>query len=151
MNSPSSLCHSLLLTQFFLLLCISTANAESAVTTWHYDNARTGVNARETILTPQNVAVEKFGKLFTRQVYGAIIGQALYLPEVLIPGKGTHNVVYVATMHDSVYAFDADNASGSNSAPLWHRTFLVNEAPTVPISLQGCEPTTKWTVTYGLF
>jgi hypothetical protein len=131
--------------QFLLLAGISMAHAESAVTTWHYDNARTGVDAKETILTPQNVVAAKFGKLFTRPVDGAIIGQALYLPNVLIPGKGTHDVVYVATMHNSVYAFDADNASGSNSAPLWHRSFLVNGATTVPISLQGCEPTTKWT------
>lgn len=130
--------------QFLLLFGISMAHAESAVTTWHYDNAHTGVNAKETTLTPQNVTVEKFGKLFSRPVDGAIIGQALYLPEVLVPGKGTHNVVYVATMHDSVYAFDADSAAGSNSEPLWHRSFLVNDATTVPISLQGCEPTTKW-------
>ena len=59
---------------FLLLAGISTVHAESAVTTWHYDNARTGVNAKETLLTPQNVVAEKFGKLFTRLVDGAIIG-----------------------------------------------------------------------------
>ena len=80
-----------------------------------YDNARTGVNPKETILTPENVNFEKFGKLFTHSVDGAIIGQALYLPDIRIPGKGTHNVVDVATMHDSVYAFDADSHAGSNA------------------------------------
>ena len=130
----------------FLLLAGVTSNwAQVPVTTWHYDNARTGVNPKETILTPQNVNSEKFGKLFTHSVDGAIIGQALYLPDIRIPGKGTHNVAYVATMHDSVYAFDADNHAGSNANPLWHTTFLVGGATTVPITLQGCEPTTKWT------
>jgi hypothetical protein len=115
------------------------------VTTWHYDNARTGVNSKETILTPQNVNSTKFGKLFTHPVDGAVVGQALYLPNIAIPGKGTHNVVYVATMHDSVYAFDAESSTGSNSQPLWHTTFLIDGATTVPMSLQGCQPTTRWT------
>lgn len=97
------------------------------------------------ILTPHNVNTANFGKLFTRPLDGAVVGQALYLPDVSIPGKGTHNVVYVATMHDSVYAFDADNAKGSNAQPLWHRSFLINGAVPVPINLQGCQPTTKWT------
>lgn len=118
---------------------------QTAVTTWHYDNARTGANTKETILTPQNVESTGFGKLFSHTLDGAMIGQALYLPGVKIPGKGTHNVVYAATMHDSVYAFDADTATGSNAKPLWQRTFLSNGATTVPINLQGCEATTSWT------
>jgi hypothetical protein len=115
------------------------------VTTWHYDNARTGVNSKETILTPQSVNSTEFGKLFTQPVDGAVIGQALYLPNIKIPGKGTHNVVYVATMHDSVYAFDADSSTGTNSSPLWHTSFLIDGATTVPMGLQGCQPTTRWT------
>ncbi len=103
------------------------------------------MNAREMILTPHNVNPTNFGKLFTRPLDGAVIGQALYLPDVTIPGKGIHNVVYTATMHNSVYAFDADSASGSNAQPLWHRSFLVNGAVPVPISLQGCQLTTRWT------
>ncbi len=129
----------------FVLAGVKAGAAQVAVTTWHYDNMRSGVNPNETILTPTNVNVNKFGKLFTQPVDGFVIGQALYLPGVTIPGKGVHNVVYVATMHDSVYAFDADSASGQNVNPLWHITFLINGATSVPISLQNCAPTTQWT------
>ncbi len=129
----------------FVLAGVKAGRAQVAVTTWHYDNVLSGVNPNETILTPANVNSNQFGLLFTQPVDGLVIGQALYMPGVTIPGNGVHNVVYVATMHDSVYAFDADSASGGNANPLWHTTFLVNGATTVPISLQGCAPTTKWT------
>jgi hypothetical protein len=119
--------------------------AQAPVTTWHYDNARSGANPNETILTPQNVNSKEFGKLFTQPVDGQVIGQALYLPEVTIPGKGVHNVVYVATMNDSVYAFDADSATGNNANPLWHTTFLIDGATPVPITLQRGGGTTFWT------
>jgi hypothetical protein len=124
---------------------ITVSAAQVAVTTWHYDNARSGANPNETILTPQNVNKTEFGKLFTQPVDGAVIGQVLYLPQVTIARAGVHNVVYVATMHDSVYAFDADNATGKNASPLWHTSFLTQGATTVPIALQGCQRTTKWT------
>lgn len=124
---------------------MAVSRAQVAVTTWHYDNARSGANPNETILTPQNVSSQGFGQLFEQPVDGAVIGQALYLPGVTIPGAGVHNVVYAATMHDSVYAFDADSATGSNAIPLWHTSFLVNGATSVPIALQGCGATTKWT------
>jgi len=127
-----------------LMLVLSNALwAQPAVTTWHYDNTRSGANTSETRLTPANVNSKQFGKLFTQPVDGAIIGQALYLPNVTV-GTGVHNVVYVATMHDSVYAFDADNASGPNAAPLWHTSFLSPGVTPVPIDLQGCGGTTKW-------
>jgi hypothetical protein len=130
---------------FFVLAGITAAGAQVPVTTWHYDNMRSGANPNETILTPQNVISKEFGKLFTQPVDGLVIGQALYLPAVAVPGAGVHNVVYVATMHDSVYAFDADSASGSNANPLWHTTFLINGATTFPIKQQGCGATTTWT------
>src|SRR5215475_4260174 len=101
-----------------LLLAIPTI-AQTKVLTAQYNNMRTGANVQETILTPSNVVVTRFGKLFSHSVDGAIVGQALYLPAVSIPGKGTHNVVYVATMNDTVYAFDADTNSGTNASPLW--------------------------------
>jgi len=133
----------------FLVLGMTAIQAQVPVTTWHYDNARSGANPNETILTPLNVNSNQFGKLFTRPVDGLVIGQALYLPGVTIPGTGehagVHNVVYVATMHDSVYAFDADSATGKNATPLWHTSFLINGATTVPIKFQGCVPTTQWT------
>jgi len=119
--------------------------AQVPVTTWHYDNFHSGANLNETILTPANVNKSTFGKLFTLPVDGAVIGQALYLPSVTIPGAGVHNVVYVVTMNDSVYAFDADSNTGNNANPLWHTSFLINGAKTIPISLQGCGATTAWT------
>lgn len=119
--------------------------AQVSVTTWHYDNTLSGANPNEMILTPQNVNSKQFGKLFSQLVDGLVVGQALYLPGVTIPGAGVHNVIYVVTMHDSVYAFDADDSLGSNSNPLWHTSFLSSGVTTVPIAKQGCEPTTKWT------
>ena len=129
----------------FVLAGVTVGGAQVPVTTWHYDNARTGANPNETILTPLNVNSKQFGKLFTQPVDGLVIGQALYLPGITIPGAGVHNVMYVATMHDSVYAFDADSATGTNATPLWHTSFLIDGATTVPIALQGCGATTQWT------
>ena len=133
---------------FFLITSITVITvgyAQVPVTTWHFDNAHSGANPNEMILTPQNVNRSSFGKLFTQSVDGAVIGQALYLPSVTIPNLGVHNVVYVATMHNSVYAFDADSATGKNSSPLWHTNFLLQNVTPVPISLQGCGGTTGWT------
>jgi hypothetical protein len=130
---------------WLLVAGASVSRSQVAVTTWHYDNARSGANSDETILTPQNVTSAQFGKLFTQPVDGAITGQALYLPGITIAGAGVHNVVYVATMHDSVYAFDADNETGKNASPLWHTSFLKKGVASVPIALQGCGATTQWT------
>lgn len=130
---------------FFMFVSVAAAWAQTPVTTWHYDNSRDGANTNETILTPATVTKTTFGELFTQPVDGAIVGQALYLPHIKIPGAGVHNVVYVATMNDSVYAFDADSATGENAAPLWHTSFLINGATPVPIKLQGCGGSTEWT------
>src|ERR1700737_494220 len=94
------------------------------VVTYHNDVARTGLNSSETVLNPANVNSSGFGFLFSQSVDGVVVGQPLYLSNILIPGLGVHNVVYVATLHDSVYAFDADSKSGSDAAPLWHVTFI---------------------------
>ena len=83
--------------------------------------ARTGQNLNETVLTPANVAVESFGKLFSYQLDGVAHASPLYVAGVNIPGAGVRNVVYVATEHDSVYAFDAD---GRSSTPLWKVSFI---------------------------
>src|SRR5579871_1287217 len=103
-----------------ILAALLAASAYAQVTTSQYDNARTGANLHETALTPQNVNVASFGKLFALKTDGDIYGQPLYLANVEIPGKGKHNVVFVATEHDSVYAFDADGKSG---VPLWQVGF----------------------------
>jgi hypothetical protein len=91
------------------------------VLTTQYDNARTGATLRETTLTPANVNAVRFGKLFSFAVDGDVYTQPLYMPGVEIPDKGVHDVVFVATEHDSVYAFDA---GGQPTTPLWHVSFL---------------------------
>lgn len=89
------------------------------VLTYHNDNARTGQNLNETILTPNNVNSSSFGRLFTISVDGKVDAQPLYVSGVAIPSKGTHNLLIVATEHDSVYAFDADT-----NALIWQVSML---------------------------
>jgi len=95
----------------------------SPIPTNRSDNARSGANVTETILTPNNVNKDQFGALFNYPIDYLALAQPLYVPNVTIPGKGTHNVVYVATMADSVYAFDADSNAGTNATPLWWVNF----------------------------
>ncbi len=77
--------------------------------TFHNDNARTGLTSNEAILTPANVHTPGFGKLAFFTVDGKVDAQPLYLSNVKIPGQGIRAVLYVATEHASVYAFDANN------------------------------------------
>ena len=99
--------------------------AQVSILTQHNDLARTGQNLNESILNTSNVNVSSFGKLFWRTVDGHMYAQPLYVPNLSVGGK-TRNVVYVATEHNSVYAFDADDPT--QVAALWH----VNLGPTVP-------------------
>jgi hypothetical protein len=101
--------------------------AQTNILTHHYDNSRTGQNLNETKLTPSNVSSTTFGKLFALPVDGYVYAQPLFVAGVAIPGHGTHNVVYIGTEHDSLYAFDAD----TGGAPLWHVSFLINGATTL--------------------
>jgi len=96
------------------------------IPTWHADNARTGLNAKESLLTPTNVNVSNFGKLFSYQVDGHVYAQPLYVSNVPV-GSKLHNLIYVATEYDSVYAFDADEPG--TGAPLW-KTSLLNSGET---------------------
>ena len=107
-----------------LTLCgLLTASAQVNVLTYHNDNSRTGANTNETVLTPGNVNTNSFGKVFAYTVDGQIYGQPLYVSGLAIPGKGSHNVIFVATMHDSVYALDADSNAGPNGGVLWQTNF----------------------------
>ncbi len=88
-----------------------------AVITWGYGNKRNNVNTQEYVLTPTNVHVGTFKKLFSYPVDGFIYGQPLFAPKLTVNGA-VHNVVYVATENNSVYAFDADGGG-----LLWKTSF----------------------------
>jgi chitodextrinase len=90
-------------------------------TTHHNDNSRTGQNLSESVLTPTNVTPSSFGKLFSYALDGVAIASPLYVASVTLPDASVHNIVFVATEHDSVYAFDAD---GRTPSPLWQRSFI---------------------------
>ncbi len=93
----------------------------SGLYTWHNNNSRNGLNSKEVVLTTSNVRSSLFGKLFSRTVDGQIYAQPLYVANLTIPNRGPRNVVFVATEHDSVYAFDAD---GKSTSPIWKRSFI---------------------------
>jgi hypothetical protein len=114
--------------------CVS---APAQVTTSQYDNARTGANLNESILTSTNVNVKQFGKVFSFQVDGPIYAQPLYLSGVVVPGKGLHNTVYVAIEHDSVYALDADGRLPSRCGRLALR-IPMHEVTPVPADDVDC-------------
>ncbi len=100
-----------------------TANSSVDVITYHYDNGRSGQNLNETTLTLANVNSTQFGKKGEFTVDGKVDAQPLYLSQVAIGGQ-KKNVLYVATEHGSVYAFDADSISGTTSTFLWKTTTL---------------------------
>jgi hypothetical protein len=114
---------------------IAAASASAQVLTSQYDNARTGATLIETTLTPANVNARQFGKVFSFAVDGDVYAQPLYVPGIEIPGKARHNVIYIATEHDSVYAFDARHQPAE---PLWHVSFLTSKAGTVPAGDVRC-------------
>jgi hypothetical protein len=98
-----------------------TSSGGVNVSTWHFDNGRSGLNPKETALSPGNVSSKTFGKLFSYLVDGYAYAEPLLISNVTVKGA-KHNVVYVATEHDSVYAFDAD--SYGSGAPLWQVSLL---------------------------
>ena len=116
------------------LLPFSSAVAQNSVLTFHNDNARTGQMVREGILTPANVNASTFGKLFTVAVDGRVDAQPLYVPSLNIASHA-HNVVYAATEHDSVYAFDADNGT-----EFWKVSLL--KSGETPSDDRGCDQVT---------
>jgi outer membrane protein assembly factor BamB len=113
-----------------LLTTVMTAAAQD-VLTWHNDNARTGQNLNERILTLQNVNSRTFGKLFVIHVDGRVNAEPLFVKETRIPRHGMSNVLYVATEHDSLYAFNADTGS-----LFWHVSLL--KPVETPSDNRGC-------------
>jgi len=117
----------------FASLTPAEAQSFTGVLTQQNDNGRTGQNLNETILTPQNVKSATFGRVFSYSVDGQIYSQPLYVPQVTIAGKGIHNVVYVETQNDSLYAFDAD---GLQSTALWQVSFINPAAGITPVACE---------------
>jgi hypothetical protein len=105
------------------------------IPTWHADTNRSGLNASEASLTPSNVAPMSFGKLFSYAVDGYVYGEPLLMSNITVNGA-KHNVIYVATEHDSVYAFDADNYG--TGAPLWQVSLL--QTGETPITVGAIQP-----------
>src|SRR5262249_18308758 len=99
------------------------SNGQTSVLTQHNDISRTGANTSETILTVSNVNVTHFGKLFSLPVDAQVYAQPLYVPNVNVNATN-HNLLFVATEADSVYAFDADSNIGPNSSPIWKASML---------------------------
>src|SRR6185369_1549297 len=97
---------------------VNVVDSSVAWTTYHFDQHRTGANTQETILKPSNMG--HFGKLASYNVDGQVYAQPLYVPNLTIDGS-SHNVIYIATEHDSVYAFDAD---AKTSTALWQKSLL---------------------------
>src|ERR1700732_4373107 len=100
-------------------MSMGPALAFKGVLTYHNDNMRTGRNSSEIALTLKNVNSTTFEKLFVIATDGRVDAQPLYAPNVSIPARGTHNVLFVASEHGTVYGFDADNGS-----TLWQVTTL---------------------------
>ena len=114
-GTSGSLTHSASLA--FTVVAAAMTNAPD-VTTFHYNVARDGLNPAENILTPLNVNATQFGKIGFYAVDGKVDAEPLYLANVIIGGQ-FRNVLYVATEHDSVYAFDADTG-----VQIWHTSIL---------------------------
>jgi hypothetical protein len=130
-----------MLRRLWILLATSPLAAQVAVITYHNDIFRTGQNLQETTLTPATMG--GFGKLFAQSVDGQVYAQPLYVPNLPIAGKGTHNVVFIASENDSVYAFDADGNTGANAAPLWQAAFANPANGVTPVTSTdlGCTNT----------
>ncbi len=114
------------------MLCLSSALALAAdgprIATSQYDNMRSGANVDERVLTPRNVNPRSFGKIRSLPVDGDVYAQPLYLPAVTIPGKGVRNLLFVATEHNSVYAFDTDTM-----LPVWKANLLPSGGLVTPV------------------
>lgn len=135
MKAVKGLSHVCMLSSVLFWAASACLQAQTNVLTYHNDNARTGQNTHETVLTPANVNWAHFGKLYSVNVDGYVYSQPLVLTNVSIPGQGTHNVVYVATENDTLYAVDADKG-----VTLWQLSFIHPSLgiTTIPATDTGC-------------
>ncbi|HEY0796043.1 MAG TPA: hypothetical protein VGD64_09705 [Acidisarcina sp.] len=118
--SLSTLRTTLCLAILLATLAAATLHAQVDVLEQHNDDARTGANLREATLTPANVNPQQFGMLFKHVLDDQLYTQPLIATNIKV-GGGYHDVVYVTTVNNSVYAFDANDATAA--APLWHVNF----------------------------
>jgi hypothetical protein len=127
------LCSMAMLPTFSLPAC-----AQVTVWTQHNDNARTGANTSEKLLSPSNVNKAQFGKLFSYPLDDQTYSQPLYVPNLVMSVDGmAHNVVFVTTVSNSVYAWDADSNTANGGKPLWHENFT--PAGTRPPNVQDMD------------
>src|SRR5712691_11549942 len=120
---------------FFLLgPSITSTWAQINITSERYDNSRTGANLNETVLTTSNVNSTQFGKLYSYVVDGSVQAQPLYVSNLTIPSRGSRNVLFVVTMNDVVYAFDADS-NATNGGILWKVDYRNTGAGITPIPI----------------
>lgn len=119
LSHRAALCRAFILSVIGGWAGVSYASGQTQITTSQYNNARTGAYLSETRLTPGNVNPRNFGRLFAFKVDGDVYAQPLYLTGLQVPGRGKHDVVFIATEHDSVYAFDATE----KESPLWQINF----------------------------
>lgn len=139
-----------LMVSAFMVVCISTgtlialnvfslksarAATNNAITTYKGDNNRTGAFSNETALNKSNVNATSFGRHVTYPVDGQVYAEPLFVPNLTIGGT-THNVVFVETEHDGVYAFDADQTTPTQ--PLWYKSLLPSGATSVPSGDVAC-------------
>ena len=116
----------------FAILCFVSSGALAQtptpvpVPTWRYDLTHAGQNTQETALNPSNVNTTSFGKLFSVSVDSTVYAQPLYMPGLKMSDGVVHNVFFVATENDSIYAFDADSNQGADAHPIWQISLLTS-------------------------
>jgi len=124
--SKRTMSHTRMLCSVILsIFCADTTSALAQaptpvpVLTWRYDETHAGQNTSETALTLANVNPDSFGKLFSLKVDSSVYPQPLYVPNLKMKDGLTHNVLFVETSNDTMYAFDADSNGGANANPIW--------------------------------
>lgn len=122
----------------------STTESGANIPMYHVDQYRSGLNDKETLLTPANVTPSSFGKLFSYLVDGYVYGQPLLISNLTMSDGNKHNVLFAATENDSVYAFDADSNAGAKVGLLWKTALLqAGETPITDGPIQPLEGITS--------